>query len=127
MLIERTGFNPPTCQVEENIKEIAQRILDREAELATRMQVGVVASLWRLYTTLHYTTLSLHYYTKQQHTILLGAESVEGHRREKVSRRLQGGSHPRARDFGGVRLQNSENVPGMLGKEAVPGAKAVAV
>jgi len=42
MLVERTGFNPPTSVVEANIKEIAQRILDREAELATRMQ-----SRWR--------------------------------------------------------------------------------
>ena len=38
MLVERTGYNPPLCVVEENIKEIAQRIIDREAELATRLQ-----------------------------------------------------------------------------------------
>jgi hypothetical protein len=37
-LVERTGFNPPICIVEDNINEIAQRILDREAELCTRVQ-----------------------------------------------------------------------------------------
>ncbi|GMI46500.1 hypothetical protein TrCOL_g10357 [Triparma columacea] len=38
MLVERTGFNPPLCVVEENICEIAKRIKDREYELACRLQ-----------------------------------------------------------------------------------------
>jgi hypothetical protein len=38
MLVERTGFNPPLCVVEENICEIAKRIVDREHELACRLQ-----------------------------------------------------------------------------------------
>ena len=42
VLCERTGYNPPLCVVETNIKEIAKRILEREAELATRVQ-----SRWR--------------------------------------------------------------------------------
>ena len=42
VLIERTGYNPPLCVVETNIKEVAKRILEREAELATRVQ-----SRWR--------------------------------------------------------------------------------
>jgi len=55
MLVERTGFNPPLCVVEENICEIAQRIKDREAELACRVQArwrGIVVrrylSIYRL-------------------------------------------------------------------------------
>ena len=39
-LVERTGYNPPICTVEENINEIARRILEREAELVTRVQVS---------------------------------------------------------------------------------------
>lgn len=37
-LVERTGHTPPLCTVEDNANEIAQRILDREAELTTRVQ-----------------------------------------------------------------------------------------
>ena len=38
VLVERTGHNPPLCIVEDNVKEIARRILDRISELATKVQ-----------------------------------------------------------------------------------------
>ena len=38
LLCERTGFVPKRCQTEENAIEIARRIIEREAYLATRIQ-----------------------------------------------------------------------------------------
>ena len=42
VLVERTGFAPPLHVVEDNIVEIAKRIMEWEAELVTRVQ-----SQWR--------------------------------------------------------------------------------
>ncbi|CAN0533562.1 unnamed protein product, partial [Ectocarpus sp. 12 AP-2014] len=38
MLVLRTGFRPPRIVVEQNIREIATRVLEREAELVRRIQ-----------------------------------------------------------------------------------------
>eukprot|EP00903_Cladosiphon_okamuranus_P009418 g8982.t1 len=38
MLVQRTGFRPPRTVVEQNIREIATRVLEREAELVSRIQ-----------------------------------------------------------------------------------------
>mmetsp|Transcript_36145 Transcript_36145/g.53921 ORF Transcript_36145/g.53921 Transcript_36145/m.53921 type:complete len:273 (-) Transcript_36145:1392-2210(-) len=45
MLVERMGFHPPLFEVEENIIIIAKRIVDREAEIVTRVQSRYVHTL----------------------------------------------------------------------------------
>ena len=51
VLVERTGHTPPVCVVEENIKEIARRIIEREGQLATRVQARWRAICVRRYIT----------------------------------------------------------------------------
>ena len=58
-LVERTGYNPAICVVETNINEIAQRILDREAELCTRVQARWRGIVVRRYVSLVHAAFSL--------------------------------------------------------------------